>query len=140
MLVFTARLTGRAPNGSERSAPSPADARHRRLTRDALDILTDENAELDQLGHLLHQSWLIGRELAAPPSLPIDDIYAAARAAGALGGKVLGAGSGGFMLFHVPADKRQRVRERLRPLACVDFDIDDDGSQIVVYEPDGLER
>ena len=56
--------------------------------------------------------------------------------AGALGGKLLGAGGGGFMLFFVPPERRQALRERLQKLLCVPFSFSSKGSEVVVYEPE----
>ena len=91
------------------------------------------------LGELLHESWCLKRELAESVSTPtVDDIYDAARRAGATGGKLLGAGGGGFIMFLVESDRRQQVRQRLADLIHVPVDIDFDGSKIVLYQPDGL--
>jgi D-glycero-alpha-D-manno-heptose-7-phosphate kinase len=106
---------------------------------EGLSILQDDRRSLDELGRLLHEGWRIKRELADGVSTPaIDEIYSAGRAAGALGGKLLGAGGGGFMLFYVPPEKRAAVREQLRDLIHVGFKIEGEGSKIVLYEPNGL--
>ncbi len=82
---------------------------------------------------------MLKRELTDKVSNPmIDEIYEAGREAGALGGKLLGAGGGGFMVFYVPPEKRQLVRGRLSKLINVTFAIDPGGSRIMMYEPDGL--
>jgi D-glycero-alpha-D-manno-heptose-7-phosphate kinase len=61
--------------------------------------------------------------------------------AGALGGKLLGAGGGGFMLFFVPPERRQELRSRLKNLLCVPFGFSSKGSDVVVYEPeDGYDQ
>ncbi|MFI5024794.1 MAG: kinase, partial [Alphaproteobacteria bacterium] len=60
------------------------------------------------------------------------------RAAGAVGGKLLGAGGGGFILFLVEPGKQERVRERLKHLLQVSFGFEQEGSKIVLYQPDGL--
>jgi D-glycero-alpha-D-manno-heptose-7-phosphate kinase len=92
-----------------------------------------------ELGQLLHQSWLLKRELADSVSNhQIDEIYEAGRAAGAIGGKLLGAGGGGFMVFVVDPDKTEAVRERLQKLINVGFGIDNEGSKIVMYNPNGF--
>jgi D-glycero-alpha-D-manno-heptose-7-phosphate kinase len=106
---------------------------------DALAILQEDRSPVRSLGELLHESWRLKRELAERVSTPVvDEIYEAARRAGAIGGKLLGAGGGGFMMFLVERDKRQQVRERLADLIYVPADIDFDGSKIVLYQPDGL--
>ena len=68
----------------------------------------------------------------------IDDIYEAGRAAGAIGGKLLGAGGGGFMVFIVEPERREAVREKLKDLVHVSLDFDTEGSKIVLYQPNGL--
>jgi D-glycero-alpha-D-manno-heptose-7-phosphate kinase len=105
----------------------------------AIEILTDEKTPLRELGRLLHESWLLKRELADSVSnRQVDEIYEAAREAGALGGKLLGAGGGGFMVFYAEGPAQKRICERLKNLIFVSIGIDNDGSKIVLYQPDGL--
>lgn len=117
-----------------------ANLRSLRATVDeGLAILGDESRDLDDIGRLLHQGWQIKRELAEGVSTPaIDEIYEAGLAAGAIGGKLLGAGGGGFILFYVPPGRAMKVRERLSNLIHVTFRIEGEGSKLVLYEPDGL--
>ena len=111
----------------------------RRMVDSAVDVLLDKKAPLRELGELLHDSWRLKRELAAKVSNEqIDEIYEAGRAAGAIGGKLLGAGGGGFMVFLVEPKKREQVRERLKKLIHVNVGFDNDGSKIVLYQPVGL--
>ena len=111
----------------------------RSMVDSAVDVLLDKNAPLRELGELLHEFWRIKRELADSVSNnQIDEIYEAGRAAGAIGGKLLGAGGGGFMVFFVEPDKREQVRERLKNLIHVNVGFDNDGSKIVLYQPNGL--
>ncbi len=111
------------------------------MVDEASAVLADEGRPLSEIGALLHEAWQLKRQLADAVSTPeIDAIYAAARAAGAIGGKLLGAGGGGFMLFFVEPERQQQVRERLAPLIHVSFTIDPDGSRVVLYEPDGFAR
>ncbi len=87
----------------------------------------------------MHESWKLKRELADSVSnRQIDEIYDAGREAGAIGGKLLGAGGGGFMLFLVDPERREQVRARLKDLIHVNIGFDNDGSKIVLYQPDGL--
>jgi D-glycero-alpha-D-manno-heptose-7-phosphate kinase len=111
------------------------------LMRDLVDqaetILTSPNRPLAEFGRLLHESWQIKRTLTEKISNNnIDEIYEAGLSAGALGGKLLGAGGGGFMLFFVPPDRREALRMRLKKLLCVPFRFSDRGSHVVVYEPE----
>jgi D-glycero-alpha-D-manno-heptose-7-phosphate kinase len=109
------------------------------MVDEALEVLNNPSRPLTEIGELLHEAWMLKRDLTDKVSNPvIDEIYEAGRAAGAIGGKLLGAGGGGFMVFFVPADKRQAVRERLSSLINVSFAIDSGGSRIMLYEPDGL--
>ena len=111
----------------------------RGMVDSAVDVLLDKKAPLRELGELLHDSWRIKRELAARMSnSQIDEIYEAGREAGAIGGKLLGAGGGGFMVFLVEPEKREQVRERLQKLIHVNVGFDNDGSKIVLYQPVGL--
>lgn len=110
------------------------------MVDEGVSILGNENRPLSELGVLLDESWQLKRDLAEGVTNPeIDAAYQAARDAGALGGKVLGAGGGGFMLFYVEPDRRQAVKESLKNMLHVSFDFDMSGSKIVVFEPDGLE-
>ena len=111
----------------------------RSMVDSAVDVLLDKNAPLRELGELLHESWRLKRELADSVSNnQIDEIYEAGRDAGAIGGKLLGAGGGGFMVFLVEPEKREQVRERLKNLIHVNVGFDNDGSKIVLYQPNGL--
>lgn len=109
----------------------------RELVDEAEGILRDERSSLDTFGHLLHNAWQIKRGLTNRISnSAIDEIYEAGRSAGALGGKLLGAGGGGFMLFFISPDKRAILRERLKGLLCVPFSFSTRGSDVIVYEPE----
>jgi D-glycero-alpha-D-manno-heptose-7-phosphate kinase len=107
------------------------------LVDEAEAIVSSPRRSLDDFGRLLHESWQIKRSLTQKISnADIDQIYEAGLSAGALGGKLLGAGGGGFMLFYVPPEKRQAVRERLKNLLCVPINFSSRGSHVVVYEPE----
>jgi len=107
------------------------------LVDEAEAIVINPDRSLDEFGRLLHQTWQIKRTLTQKISNPyIDEIYEAGLSAGALGGKLLGAGNGGFMLFFVPPERRQELRMRLRRLLCVPFSFSSKGSDVVVYDPE----
>lgn len=97
----------------------------------ALEAIT--NGNLDDVGNLLHESWMLKRELSDKVSNnEIDGLYTAAREAGAIGGKLLGAGGGGFFLFFVPEDRQAAVREAMNGLHDIPFKFENGGSQIVL--------
>jgi len=109
------------------------------LVNEAVAVLGGPNRDLRELGELLHENWMLKRELADNIStIAVDDIYKTAREAGALGGKLLGAGGGGFVLLFVEPEKRRAVREALSRLIEVDFKMEGSGSRVVVYEPNGF--
>jgi D-glycero-alpha-D-manno-heptose-7-phosphate kinase len=115
--------------------------RELQLMREMVDegeaIVTNEHRPIEDFGCLLHEAWQVKRSLTNKiSSSSIDEIYEAGRSAGALGGKLLGAGGGGFMLFFVPPERREELRARLHKLLCVPFSFSSKGSHVVVYEPE----
>jgi D-glycero-alpha-D-manno-heptose-7-phosphate kinase len=108
------------------------------MVSEAEDIVTNLSRSLDEFGRLMHEGWKIKRSLTQKISNDyIDQIYEAGLSAGALGGKLLGAGGGGFMLFFVPPERREALRARLKKLLCVPISFNNRGSHVVVYEPEG---
>lgn len=100
----------------------------------ALNILTG-GGDLADFGTLLHESWRVKRSLTDKISNPqIDEIYDAAREAGSLGGKLLGAGGGGFILFFAKPEDQPRIKEKLKGLLNVPFRFENGGSQIIFYD------
>lgn len=107
------------------------------LVDEAEAILGNPCTPISDFGHLLHDSWQLKRSLTGKISSPyIDEIYEAGLSAGALGGKLLGAGGGGFMLFFVPPERREALKHRLKNLLCVPFAFSHRGSHVIVYEPE----
>lgn len=107
------------------------------LVEEAEKILLDERRPMDDFGRLLHEGWQIKRGLTSKISNSlIDEIYQEGLKAGALGGKLLGAGGGGFMLFYVPPERREELKAKLNKLLCVPISFSSRGSQVVVYEPE----
>ena len=104
----------------------------------AVEVIGSPNGSLDDFGRLLHETWMLKRRLASCVSNPtVDDLYDTARRAGAIGGKLLGAGGGGFVLLFVHPEDRSRVREQLSAFVNVPFRFETSGSRIVLYQPDG---
>lgn len=109
----------------------------RELVEKAEAILIDNKKSLDEFGELLHEGWKIKKSLSSKISNPIiDEIYDSAISAGALGGKILGAGGGGFMLFYVPKEYQDRVRLKLSGLLEVPFEFEELGSKIIYQMPE----
>jgi D-glycero-alpha-D-manno-heptose-7-phosphate kinase len=100
---------------------------------EAEDILKNNNRDLQQFGWMLQEAWEYKKSLSSIVSTSaIDEIYNKAITAGALGGKILGAGGGGFMLFFVPPEKHAAVRNSLAELIEVPFLFEQDGCSVVL--------
>ena len=103
----------------------------RDLAREASDLFLKEKDSL-WLGEYLHRTWQEKRSLTSQISTPdIDRLYEKARSAGAVGGKLLGAGGGGFLLFYVPPSRQEEVKEALSPLLYVPVSFSDRGSELL---------
>ena len=104
------------------------------LVGESIAILTS-GRDIEEFGLLLDEAWKIKKSLGARISNPhVDEIYQRARAAGALGGKISGAGGGGFMMLFVPLDFQDQVRETLKTFIHVPFKFEPSGSQVVYYD------
>jgi D-glycero-alpha-D-manno-heptose-7-phosphate kinase len=111
----------------------------RAMVDEALSILQNANESIESFGELLNTSWQYKRSLSDRVSTPeIDGIYQAAMDAGAIGGKILGAGGGGFLLIFAKPERHDAIRERLNKLIHVPFEFEDSGSRVVLYQPNGL--
>jgi D-glycero-alpha-D-manno-heptose-7-phosphate kinase len=111
----------------------------RSMVDEALLILQNRNESIDAFGKLLHTSWQYKRSLSDRVSTPeIDQIYQAGMKAGAIGGKILGAGGGGFLLLFAKPEKQAAIRDSLKQLIHVPFEFEDSGSRVVLYQPNGL--
>ena len=109
------------------------------MVDEATNILHDKRADISEFGKLMTESWRLKRDISVEVSNDrIDEIFDAAMDAGAIGGKLLGAGGGGFFLFMSAPNRRDALRERLRGLVDVTFKLAAEGSKIVVYEPQGF--
>jgi D-glycero-alpha-D-manno-heptose-7-phosphate kinase len=87
---------------------------------------------LDSIGHLLHESWMLKKQLASNiTNGQIEEMYEAARNAGALGGKVTGAGGGGFLLLYCPFENRAKVRKAMARYREIPVRLEPDGSKII---------
>ena len=106
------------------------------LVEESVAVLS-EREDIHVFGELLHEAWQAKRSLSAQVSNPqVDDLYDQAVMAGAIGGKLTGAGGGGFLLLFVDPSRQQDVRTRLSDLIHVPFEFDFGGSQIVFFDPE----
>ena len=111
------------------------------LVGEAEKVLTDRHTSLDGFGTLLDYTWKLKRQTGSSISTgSIDEMYAAGIRAGALGGKLLGAGSGGFLVFYVQPERQQAVREALSSLLEIPFRFEDNGTQVLYFRQEAYER
>jgi D-glycero-alpha-D-manno-heptose-7-phosphate kinase len=111
-------------------------ARMQAMVAEAAEILSNPARDLDDFGRMLDETWRLKRGLSDKISTSlVDESYAKAMKAGALGGKLLGAGGGGFMLFFAPKGKQESVKAALGDMMHVSFKIDDQGCQTILFAP-----
>jgi D-glycero-alpha-D-manno-heptose-7-phosphate kinase len=109
------------------------------MVDEALDILNEGRRPIEEFGELLDVTWQYKKSLSDRVSTPeIDQLYEAGIQAGAIGGKILGAGGGGFLLLFAKPERQPSVREALEELIHVPFRFDNSGSRVALYQPDGL--
>lgn len=140
LLIFTglARFSSEIAEEQIQNTQKNLDDLHKmkQLVDDAYDIITNPNKNLDEFGMLLNETWRLKRGLSTKIATDeIDELYALALKNGAIGGKLLGAGGGGFMLFYVPEAQRRNVTSALHNYLQIPFKFDFDGSKIIVYDP-----
>jgi len=103
------------------------------MVQEGLKILTNKSG-ITEFGKLLNESWKLKRSLTNKISTPdIDNLYETAMRAGAVGGKLLGAGGGGFILFFVSPSAHKKIKEKLKNILNVSFKFENYGSQIIFY-------
>jgi D-glycero-alpha-D-manno-heptose-7-phosphate kinase len=108
--------------------------RMQEMVEEGLEIFVNSSVSIAAFGILLHEAWQAKRSLSNMVTTPeIDEIYGAARDAGAIGGKLLGAGGGGFMLLFAKPEYHAAIRERLKTLIHVSFEFEECGSRVVLY-------
>ena len=110
------------------------------LVDDAEKILTDKNMNLDDFGYLLNHAWRLKRQVGTAVSTDkIDALYERGIEAGALGGKLLGAGGGGFFVFYVQPEKQAAVMKAMNDLMYIPFKFENGGTRIIHYSPESYE-
>ncbi len=107
------------------------------LVDEAEKVLTDKYTNLDDFGRLLDATWKMKRNTGKCVTTDsIDDIYQRSIRAGAIGGKLLGAGGGGFFVFYVPLECQDNVKRALNELLYIPFEFEDGGTQVIHYTPE----
>lgn len=110
------------------------------LVDEAEKILTNKSIDLDEFGRLLDYTWKLKRQTGKSVSTEkIDSLYEKGIRAGALGGKLLGAGGGGFLMFYVQPDFRKKVIEAMENILYIPFRFEDNGTQVLYYNPENYE-
>lgn len=110
------------------------------LVDDAEAVLTDQHSDLDEFGRLLDYTWSLKRQTGSAISTDnIDILYEKAMKAGALGGKLLGAGGGGFLVFYVPQERQEAVKQAMHGLLHVPFAFENGGTRVIHYTPEYFE-
>lgn len=140
LVFFTGRTrSASAVLASQSAAMKKSDSRElmRQMVRLAFDMKKQlESGTLEHLGDLLDENWRLKIQLTAGISDPqINDWYATGMSHGALGGKLLGAGNGGFMMFFAPPDRHAQICKAMSELQLVKFRFDRTGAQIVFFQP-----
>ena len=107
---------------------------------DAAERILTSKSDLSEFGKLLDYTWKLKRGITDKVSTnSIDAVYEKALASGAIGGKLLGAGGGGFLLFYVEPDKQKNVNEALNNLLYVPFEFENGGTRVIHYTPESYE-
>ena len=110
------------------------------MVDEGASILRNLNTPIQDFGKLLDEAWKYKKTLSDKVTNPeIDDIYNTAKSAGAIGGKILGAGGGGFILLFVNPEDQSRVKRSLSNLIHVPFNFENSGSKVVLYQPNGFQ-
>lgn len=108
-----------------------------RLVDEAEKVLQNKESNLDDFGYLLNTTWNLKRQTGSAISTnSIDELYDKGIKAGALGGKLLGAGGGGFLVFYVTPEKQESVRHAMQDLLYIPFKFENDGTKVIYYVPE----
>lgn len=145
MMFFTGFTRFSSDIQKENKSSSPKDKNAmlkemRSLVDDAENILEDRYSDLDDFGRLLDHTWKLKRGTgAAVTTDKIDYLYTKGIEAGALGGKLLGAGGGGFLIFYVQPEKQDSIKAAMKDYMCIPFEFENNGTQIMYYSPETYE-
>lgn len=145
LMMFFTGFTRFSSDIQKSNSLSDADKRSQlnqmyQLVDEAENVLTDSKANLDDFGRLLDVTWQLKRKTGSAVSTDcIDDLYKKGIEAGALGGKLLGAGGGGFLVFYVQPENQERVRLAMQSLMHIPFKFENGGTRVIHYTPESYE-
>lgn len=145
MMFFTGFTRFSSDVQKANSASSPIDKnvylkQMYELVDEAEAVLTDKTRDLDDFGRLLDKTWKLKRQIGGSVSTnSIDGLYEKGMQAGALGGKLLGAGGGGFLVFYVQPEKQGDVMEAMKDLLYIPFKFENGGTRVIHYSPEAYE-
>lgn len=142
MMFFTGFTRFSSDVQKANAASSPIDKKAmlktmQKLVDEAEAVLVNKEKDLDDFGRLLDATWKVKRQTGGQVSTSsIDALYARGIEAGALGGKLLGAGGGGFLVFYVQPDKQESVKKAMSDLMYIPFEFENSGTQVIHYTPE----
>ena len=145
MMFFTGftRFSSEVTRANQVSSPSDKALMLKKmydLVDEAEKILVDHQRDMDDFGRLLDVTWKLKRQTGKSVSTnSIDAFYEKGIRAGALGGKLLGAGGGGFLIFYVQPDKQEAVKEAMKGLLYIPFRFENGGTRVIHYTPETFE-
>ena len=145
LMFFTGftRFSSDVQKANASSSPKDKNAMLREmysLVDDAEKVLTEKTADLDDFGRLLDHTWKLKRQTGSAVSTnSIDGLYSRGIEAGALGGKLLGAGGGGFLVFYVQPEYQENVRKAMSDLMYIPFEFENGGTRVIHYTPESYE-
>ena len=141
VLIFTgfSRVASEVAEDKIQNIPNNKDnlSQMKALVDKAYKIITSPDKSLSEFGELLNETWHLKKGLSSKVTMPeVDEIYETAIKSGAIGGKLCGAGRGGFMVFYVEQKNQSKLIDALKRYLHVPFNFDFDGSKIIFYKPD----
>lgn len=145
MMFFTGFTRFSSEVQKANSASSPIDKniylkQMYKLVDEAEQVLVNQTRDLDDFGRLLDKTWKLKRQTGGSVSTnSIDGLYARGIEAGAIGGKLLGAGGGGFIIFYVQPEKQEAVKKAMKDLMYIPFEFENGGTRVIHYTPESYE-
>lgn len=145
MMFFTGftRFSSEVQKANAASSPSDKNVYLKQmydLVDEAEMVLVNKTRDLDDFGRLLDKTWKLKRQTGGSVSTnSIDGLYARGIEAGAIGGKLLGAGGGGFLVFYVQPEKQEAVKSAMSDLMYIPFEFENGGTRVIHYTPEAYE-